>query len=152
MNTATDEYQLEETPDEYYRRAAKENFNHRLKKMCIFCGRFVVSLTGHRCVTQHKEGVTKMPKQAVEIEVDIPGGMEVDYFTQSPGARTAKLHLKEREPEFIEVRDFLIKFGTGTGTIVPGVIVKGYGDSAEQAEADPRFLRWVDKDWRRVYI
>lgn len=98
-----------------------------------------------------------MPKQTIEI--DVPEGYELvqvnnQYRDTDPvtGEETLELILaiRKKEPEFIEVREYL--FTGWAGNILLETIQKDLGDNAATIESSPHFIRWIDNDWRKIYI
>lgn len=88
------------------------------------------------------------------IEIDVPDGMEpcdpITYTDQYGEISTTLIQFKKKEPAFIEVRECLYMSKIGNG-VKMGIAQKGIDDITEYEEQD-NFLRWVDKDWRKVYI
>lgn len=90
-----------------------------------------------------------MPKQTIEI--DVPEGRKIrvsqtDYvdFIQ------VNIYLEKKEPELIEVRDYLFMSKLGHG-VMAGVAQRNM-ESLEEIETDMDFIKWIDKDWRKVEI
>lgn len=90
------------------------------------------------------------------IEIDVPDGCEAslpmvcndDY--SNPSSIIILLKKKEPEPEFIEVRDWI-------GVDYNGVHVKLTLNAREfhlasRIESDKKFIRWIDKEPRKVQI
>ena len=93
------------------------------------------------------------------IEIDVPDGYELvqvnnQYHDIDPrtGEEMLKLILaiKEKELEFIEVREYLFVYREGR--VLLGTVQKDLGDNAATRESSPHFIRWVDDDWRKIYI
>lgn len=88
------------------------------------------------------------------IEIDVPDGMEpcdpITYTDQYGEISTTLIQLKKKEPAFIEVRECLYMSKTSNG-VKMDIAQKGIDDITAYEERD-NFIRWVDKDWRKVYI
>jgi len=93
-----------------------------------------------------------MPKQMIEI--DVPEGSEIDIIARecdSFGRHSyTQIIFKKKEPEFIEVKECLVRLDDGKYKAV--TIVKGSPLPAEHMGQDRSFHRWVDTSWRKVYI
>lgn len=101
-----------------------------------------------------------MTKQTIEI--DVPEMYKLgfhnnncnQYYGIDPrtGEEMLKLILaiKEKELEFIEVREYL--FTGWAGNILLETIQKDLGDNAATIESSPHFIKWIDDDWRKIYI
>lgn len=98
-----------------------------------------------------------MTKQTIEI--DVPEGYELvqvnnQYYDIDPmtGEETLELliAIREKEPEFIEVREYLHK--GSNGYILHNSIQKNLHQKAADIEALPHFIKWIDQDWRKIYI
>lgn len=98
-----------------------------------------------------------MHKQTIEIEV--PEGEEVDLvlnFSSGdyPALKShALITFKKKEPEFIEVREYLMH--RSNGKIALGVVNNEPGslfDDPDQVQTHESFIKWIDKDWRKVEI
>ena len=86
------------------------------------------------------------------IEIDVPEGREVDYVIPlySYGlTQDVRIFLKKKEPEYIEVREYLIT--THDGVTVHHSAQKGTSN-IKLIEESTNFMRWIDKDWRKVEI
>ena len=96
-----------------------------------------------------------MTKQTIEI--DVPEGYEIDLISKStlnPGKEIPyfdiTVYLKKEELKYIEVREYLFIYGDGH--ILIGTVQKDLGDDAATRESSPHFIRWIDNDWRKIYI
>ena len=89
-----------------------------------------------------------MPKQTIEI--DVPEGYEVvDPASHFIDGDCYIMHIKKKEHEFIEVREYFLKCD---GIVKKGVINKTDSYGAENVESLPDFFKWIDEDWRKVDI
>lgn len=97
-----------------------------------------------------------MTKQTIEI--DVPKGYELvqvnnQYRIIDPvtGEETLELVLaiRKKEPEFIEVREYLHRSGL---YVLHNSIQKDLHQKASAIESLPGFIRWIDDDWRKIYI
>lgn len=88
-----------------------------------------------------------MPKQTIEI--DVPEGYEIGEI-QRIGDTHSLIYFKKKEPKYIEVREYLFIYGDGH--ILIGTVQKDLGDDAATRESSPHFIRWIDNDWRKIYI
>lgn len=91
-----------------------------------------------------------MAKQTIEI--DVPEGCEVDYLIPLWSYRETqdvRLFFKKKEPEYIEVREYL--FTNWDGIARHNSAQKGHSDLLA-IEHSTDFIRWIDKDWRKVEI
>lgn len=98
-----------------------------------------------------------MTKQTIEI--DVPEGYELvqvnnQYRSNDPvtGEETLELILaiRKKEPEFIEVREYLHK--GRQGYVLHNSIQRNFGPDAASIESMPHFITWLDDDWRKIYI
>ena len=94
-----------------------------------------------------------MTKQMIEI--DVPEGYEVggkcEYYDSCTKKQWITLYLIKKKPEFIEVRDYLAFDYRG----VPIKLTLNTDELhlAGAIESDDRaFIRWIDKEPRRVEI
>lgn len=91
-----------------------------------------------------------MAKQTIEI--DVPEGYEiVNQIINTPKCHVLPVNfiLGKKDPEYIEVREFL-------GRAYDGVVVhysaqKGISNTKD-IEESTSFIRWIDQDWRKVEI
>lgn len=83
------------------------------------------------------------------IEIDVLEGYKIGEIQKlaNPGVI---IYFEKKEPEFIEVREFLFRSRQGSCVMV-GVAQKGF-ESIEDREADKSFIKWIDQDWRKVEI
>lgn len=93
------------------------------------------------------------------IEIDVPEGYELvqvnsQYYDidPMPGEETLELliAIREKEPKYIDVREYL--FTGGAGNILLGTVQKDLKGNAATIESSPHFIRWIDNDWRKIYI
>lgn len=95
-----------------------------------------------------------MPKQTIEI--DVPDGYELikpaTYIKDCYGSDAIIIiaELKKKEPKFIEVRSFLWK--DQDGNIHPKILTKMEHDAIGYLEKIELFIKWIDDDWRKVYV
>jgi len=98
-----------------------------------------------------------MTKQTIEI--DVPKCYELvqvnnQYRINDPvtGEETLELILaiRKKEHEFIEVREYLNK--GSNGYILHNSIQKNLHQKAADIESLPGFIKWLDEDWRKIYI
>lgn len=98
-----------------------------------------------------------MTKQTIEI--DVPKGYELvgvnnQYCYIDPVTDEETLELliaiRKKEPEFIEVREYLHK--GSDGYILHNSIQKNLHQKAADIEALSHFIKWLDEDWRKIYI
>lgn len=87
-----------------------------------------------------------MPKQTIEI--DVPEGYEIGE-TQRIGDTHSLIYFKKKEPEFIEIRAYLVK--TDHDGLVYCSVQKGW-DIPELVAKQESFVKWLDQDWRKVEI
>lgn len=95
-----------------------------------------------------------MTKQTIEI--DVPEGYEIDLISKSalnPGKEIPHfditVYLKKKGPEFIEVREYLHRSDI---YVLHNSIQKDLHQKASDIESLPGFIRWIDEDWRKIYI
>lgn len=89
-----------------------------------------------------------------KIEIDVPDGFEVTdtscwMANMQTNTLILALPIKKKEPEYIEVREYLIT--THGGVTVHHSAQKGIS-SIKLIEESTNFTRWIDKDWRKVEI
>ena len=98
-----------------------------------------------------------MTKQTIEI--DVPEGYELvqvnnQYHDIDPITSEEKLKrllaIKKKEPEYLEVREYL--HSGSNGYVLHNSIQKNLHQKASDIESLPGFIRWVDDDWRKIYI
>lgn len=96
-----------------------------------------------------------MTKQTIEI--DVPEGYEVDYHSQGGQYYTTDgssiditVNLKQKEREYIEVREYLHK--GSNGYVLHNSIQKNLYQKASDIESLPHFIKWLDDDWRKIYL
>lgn len=87
-----------------------------------------------------------MPKQTIEI--DVPEGYEIGEI-QRIGDTHSLIYFKKKEPEYIEVREFLAR--AYDGVVVHYSAQKGISNT-KSIEESTSFIRWIDQDWRKVEI
>ena len=87
----------------------------------------------------------------------MPEGYEIDLVSKSalnPGKEIPyfdiTVYLKKKEPKFIEVREYLHK--GSHGYVLHNSIQKNLGQKAADIEALSHFIKWLDEDWRKIYI
>lgn len=83
------------------------------------------------------------------IEIDVPEGYEFAE-AQRIGDRHSLIHFKKKEPEFIEVRDYLSK--CHDGTLIKMTLNSYEFDIAKGIESQSTFIRWIDNEPRKVEI
>lgn len=89
-----------------------------------------------------------------QIEIDVPDGYEVKlievrpFVTGGHGCNLTVAFLK-KQPEFIEVREYLMC--TVDGRVIWGRVVKGVL-TPENVEGWSHFIKWLDPDWRKVEV
>lgn len=96
-----------------------------------------------------------MAKQTIEI--DVPDGYDIDnvllctsLMSDDNRDQFYRVQFKNKEPEFIEVREFLRK--TYDGILHADSITNGHHCTPDEAEKLVSFIKWIDKDWRKVEI
>lgn len=96
-----------------------------------------------------------MTKQTIEI--DVPEGYEIDLISKSalnPGKEIPyfdiTVYLKKKEPEFIEVREYLYR-GV-LGQVICSSIQKNLDQEIATIGSSPNFIKWLDEDWRKIYV
>ena len=95
-----------------------------------------------------------MPKQTIEI--DVPEGYEIDFIAKSASPQGKEIpylditvYFIKKEPEFIEVREYLHRSDI---YVLHNSIQKDLHQKASDIESLPGFIRWIDEDWRKIYI
>lgn len=91
-----------------------------------------------------------MAKQTIEI--DVPDGCKIGGTSQInyDDAIQVTITLEEEKPEFIEVREFFRR--TYDGRLYADSITNGHYCTPDEAEKLTSFIKWIDKDWRKVEI
>lgn len=91
-----------------------------------------------------------MTKQTIEI--DVPDGWEFDstHTTIFDNEPDVLVFLKKKEPEFIEVREYLYR-GV-LGQVICSSIQKNLDQEIATIGSSPNFIKWIDQDWRKIYI
>lgn len=96
-----------------------------------------------------------MTKQTIEI--DVPDEYDIDnvllctsLMCDDNRDQFYRVQFKKKEPEYIEVREFLSK--KRDGRLYLDSITNGHHCTPEEAEKLPGFVRWIDDDWRKIYI
>lgn len=96
-----------------------------------------------------------MTKQTIEI--DVPDGHDIDNVllcTSLMGDDNRdqfyRVQFKKKEPEYLEVREYL--HSGSNGYVLHNSIQKNLHQKASDIESLPGFIRWVDDDWRKIYI
>ena len=91
------------------------------------------------------------------IEIDVPEGMEFVCFAEGSvlSDETGIVQhytalFKRKEPEFIEVRSCIVRCEGDVLTYRS--VQKGFSYTPEHMESSLIFVKWVDKDWRKVEI
>lgn len=87
------------------------------------------------------------------IKIDVPEGYEVggkcEYYDSCTKKQWITLYLIKKEPEFIEIRAYLVK--TDHDGLVYCSVQKGW-DTPELVAKQESFVKWLDQDWRKVEI
>lgn len=74
--------------------------------------------------------------------------MNVDYILLDDFDIT--VYLKKKEPEYLEVREYL--HNGSYGYVLHNSIQKNLHQKASDIESLPHFIKWLDDDWRKIYI
>lgn len=96
-----------------------------------------------------------MPKQTIEI--DVPEGYEQIPVYCPPATAISEdeiavtVYFKKKEPEFIEVREYFAMCGKA---LTVGVTIIGCPKHSQPEEIEKygNFVRWIDKEPRKVEI
>lgn len=95
-----------------------------------------------------------------QIEIDVPDEYDIHTIDESDlqnrlltgePCMTVSILLKKKEPEFIEVRNYLAMCGKNL-TVGATVIGCPKHSQPEEIEKYGNFVRWIDKEPRRVEI
>lgn len=84
------------------------------------------------------------------IEIDVPDGYELNVFYHQfcvEELGVIEYRFKKKEPEFIEVRDYLCKSVSGNYLIV----TKNKLGFLDDEKLPPDAIKWLG-DWRKVQI
>lgn len=85
-----------------------------------------------------------------QIEIDVPDGWEIDEVLPHKNIEAAgffQVYLKKKDPEFIEVRDYLID---QHGEQIIMCHMKGHRE-VHETEKLTNFIKWLG-NWRKVQI
>ena len=91
------------------------------------------------------------------IEIDVPEGHEIESVKLCPEAfgdksglnRLAIVKIKKKEPEYIEVREYIFK---NDNVAMLGILNKSAIHTTGDIEEMEGFVSWRDQDWRKVEI
>lgn len=90
-----------------------------------------------------------MPEQMIKI--DVPEGCKISVSqTNYADFIQVNIYLEEKEPQYIEVREYLMK--DGGGRIYHNSTTRDWGNAPADVERSKFFVRWLDQDWRKVEI
>ena len=85
------------------------------------------------------------------IEIDVPDGYEIagkcGTYDYDKKTWWVTINFKKKEPKFVEVRDYLVKFGNRVELRV--ILREDY--HVARVDLDSYFIRWTS-DWRKVEI
>ena len=87
------------------------------------------------------------------IEIDVPDGYDpvITPFSDTYGnPATVLINFKKKEPEFIDVREYIAK--AQCGEFYMDVLNKIQKLTPEEIESCESFVRWIDQTWRKVEI